>query len=254
MPWMIVDYHPASLFSLRPAQTTASGGQTLLVPTAFAIKMALLRVSIQLHGVAAGRQRFSPIRDLRLALSVPEHITVLKTFVKLLRPFEAKAGEAKNEEEIARLIEKQAYPYHSTIAYREFVQFGDPLDPPFAHVVRVACGFSEDQVAEWLGEALVGINYLGKRGGFLQAMRKPTVSSELGTLFFEITQDTPRFLMGGTLQLLDDWGATMTFDHANVYHPKAVRLGKERVLRQVVLPYYLVSSSQGYSVYERIAG
>lgn len=253
MPWMIIDYHSASLFSLRPSQATTSGGKTLLVPTAFALKMALLRVSIQVAGIAEGRRRFPQIRELRLALCVPDHIVVLKTFVKLLRPFEDKAAESKDEE-IAKLVEKKAYPYHSTIGYREYVQFGDPLQPPFANVVRVACGFSDDQVAKWLAEVLMGINYLGKRGGFFQAICKPIVCSAFDEAFFEITRDSSRFLMGGTLQLLDDWGASMTYDHADIYHPKPIRLGKERVFRQVVLPYSLIRSNQGYSVYERING
>ncbi len=253
MPWIIVDYHPVSLFSLRPAQTTASGGQTLLVPTAYAIKMALLRKSIELAGVAEGRHRFPQIRELRLALRLPDHFSVLKTFVKILRPFEVK-NLATKDEEIAQHMEKKQYPFQTTIAYREYVQFGDPLQPSRSNVLRVACALPQGEVPDWLGKMLLAMNYLGKRGGFLQAMDQPVVSSELDTPFFEITRESARFPMGGTLQLLDDWSASMSYDHADVYHPKPIRLGKERVLRQVVLPYRLQRSSRGYSLYERITG
>ena len=47
---------------------------------------------------------------------------------------------------------------------------------------------------------------------------------------------------------------SMTFDHANIYSNKNIRLGKERILRHVVLPYRLARSSKSYSYYERIEG
>jgi hypothetical protein len=248
---MITEYHPVSFFSLRPSETTASGGQTLLVPTAFALKMALLRVSIQTAGIAEGKRRFPAIRDLRFALCAPDHITVLKTFNKILRPFEAKDPKTK-EEEIARHRDHKQYPFQTTIAYREYVQFGDPLQPPAAQVLRVACIAPDGAMPEWLAEALLGINYVGKRGGLLQALKQPAVFAELDPAFFEISRDSVRFLMGGTLQMLDDWSPSMRYEHADVYDPKPIRLGKERVLRQVVLPYRLTRSNREYSVYERI--
>ncbi len=45
--WLIATYQPTSLFSLRPANATTSGGKTLLTPTPFALKMALLDAAIR---------------------------------------------------------------------------------------------------------------------------------------------------------------------------------------------------------------
>lgn len=56
----------------------------------------------------------------------------------------------------------------------------------------------------------------------------------------------------GIVQMLDDCGPSMTFDHANIYSNSKVRLGHERVLNHVVLPYSLTRSSKSYSLYERI--
>jgi len=50
--WVIATYQSTSLFSLKPATATASGGRTLLVPTPYAIKMALLVVACLLVGQA----------------------------------------------------------------------------------------------------------------------------------------------------------------------------------------------------------
>ena len=53
-------------------------------------------------------------------------------------------------------------------------------------------------------------------------------------------------------QMLDDCGPNMTFEHADIYNAKRITLGKERILRHVVLPYQLTRSSRGYSLYQRL--
>ena len=129
MSWVIVRYHPVTFFSLRPYNATSSGGQTLIAPTAFALKMALLNATIQVYGLEIGRERFPAIRDLSIAIALPAHITVLKSFAKIRRP--ARLGDPKTRDQtIADLRDKKQYPFQSTIAYREFVQFGDPLSVP----------------------------------------------------------------------------------------------------------------------------
>jgi hypothetical protein len=51
---------------------------------------------------------------------------------------------------------------------------------------------------------------------------------------------------------MDDWGDSLTFTKANIYTDEKIVLGKDRVRKSVVLPYYLVRSSKSYSYYERI--
>ncbi len=255
MPWLVAHYHPVSFFSLRPAHATASGGQTLLTPTAFALKMALLSASIQTAGLSEGQQRFPAIRDLRIAVRPPDQITVLKSFAKIRRPAEFKDTKTRDAK-IADLSEKGQYPFQSTIAYRELVQFGDPLEPPTVNVLRVACTSPDGDVPSWLSDALAAVNYLGKRGSFLQLVAVPALTDHLPSDFIGLTGDTADiadFDLRGTLQMLDDCGPAMTFAHADIYDPKRITLGKERVLRHVVLPYRLARSSRGYSLYERIS-
>jgi hypothetical protein len=118
MSWINIDYHPVSLFSLRPAQTTASGGQTLLAPTAFAIKMAILRATIQMMAIREGQRLFPQIRDLRIALCLPEYLSVSKTKMRVLRPFETK-NSTTEDEDVALHRDSKQYPFQRTIAYRE---------------------------------------------------------------------------------------------------------------------------------------
>lgn len=250
--WLVADYHPVSFFSLRPAHATASGGKTLLTPTAFALKMALLGISIQLAGLAEGQSRFSAIRDLRMAVRPPDQITVIKSFAKIRRPVEFKDA-SKRDEKIADLSEKGQYPFQSTIAYRELVQFGNPLEPPSDNILRIAVSTASGEPTEWLVESMVAINYLGKRGGFLQIVSRPALVATLDAGFTELTRDSTEFPLQGTLQMLDDCGGSMSFEHADIYSAKRISLGKERVLRHVVLPYRLARSSRGYSLYERIS-
>jgi hypothetical protein len=252
MTWLVADYHPVSFFSLRPAHATTSGGQTLLTPTAFALKMALLNASIQTAGLAEGQRRFPTIRDLHLAVRPPDTITVLKSFAKIRRPLRLGAAAARDEE-IADALEKGHYPFAPTIAYRELVQFGDPLETPSLNLLRIACTSADGgEPPAWLADALLTINYLGKRGGFLQLIAPPSLASDLPGGYTELTADSAAFDLHGTLQMLDDCGPAMTFDHANIYDKKRIRLGTERLLRHVVLPYRLARSSRGYSLYERI--
>jgi hypothetical protein len=254
MAWTIATYEPVSLFSLRPSHSTTSGGKTLLAPTAFSLKMALLGASIQTAGLVEGQERFPQIRDLRIALALPEQIVVIKSFARIRRPYESKDSQKKDEtpelfkarkqQKEADLLERGQYPFQSTIASRELVQFGGPL--------HIAFTSPQEETLAWLNEVLPAINYLGKRGGFLQITGWSQEGGELTDSFIEVTRDSSTFLLNGTLQLLDDCGSKMTFEQADIYNPKRITLGKERIARHVVLPYRLVQSSRGYSRYERI--
>ena len=103
-----------------------------------------------------------------------------------------------------------------------------------------------------LTSLLLQLNYIGKRGGFLQLHQPPSPAEDLPEGFTEITAGVGNSFPLGVLQLLDDFGAAMTFAHANVYDNKGIKLGRERVLRHVVLPYRLAHSSRAYSLYTRL--
>lgn len=245
MSWLVARYHPVSLFSLRPFNATTSGGKTLIAPTAFAVKMAILSASIQQAGLEVGKSRFPVIRDLHIALDLPEQIVVVKSFAKIQRMAEFKGKSEERPAWEAVQIESGTYPFQPTIAYRELVQFGGPLG--FAMMTP------QGDIPTWLRDVLVGINYLGKRGSFFQIDGLPYLTDEVDERFTTITGTSTSILLNGTLQMLDDCGPSMTFDHADIYSAKRISLGKERIIRHVVLPYRLTRSSRGYSLYERLA-
>lgn len=236
--WLLARYQATSLFSLKQASATSSGGKTLLCPTPFALKMALLDVAIRTQGLDRGAALFKPIRSLRIALKPPEQTVVNNTFIKILRPHKAGPKDANGTGLMT--------PMGNTIAFREYVSFHGGMEFAF-----------QGMPAEELTPLLFNVNYLGKRGGFIQLQAPPdlrpwndeALKSNGYTL---LTEPTTEFLVDGLLQMLDDCGPKMTFAQANIYSGKRITLGKERILHHVVLPYRLVRSSKGYSYYERI--
>lgn len=235
--WHIAQYYPTALFSLRPANATTSGGKTLVTPTPFAVKMALLDVAIRVYGRASGASWFPYLRDLKVAVRLPDHFVVINTFVKILRPHKAGARDT-----FGTGLEG---PMGNTIAYRELVHYGG--------AIHLAILNDDKAESPPLAALLSHINYLGKRGGFMQWLG----TQDMATLPEDYSLLNPEagdpFLATGLLQMMDDCGPKMTFAHADLYSGKSLSVGKEngRLLQPVVLPYRLERSSRSFSLYSR---
>jgi len=238
--WTIAEYAPVALFSLKPASATSSGGKTLLTPTAFSIKMALLDALIRTQGRDVGQIFWPTIRDLRLAIALPQQIVVINTFTKIVRP----KKNGPSEDRGTGLIT----PLGSTIAYREYVQYSGS----FRLALQIG---SSTTVTLNLHELLPQITYLGKRGSFIQLVTSPQEIEALpdDQQWTLLTEDQSAFALNGTLQLLDDCATSLSFSRADIYSGERITLGKERVLRHIVLPYQLKRSSRSFSLYERIS-
>lgn len=243
--WIVAQYLPVAPFSLKPAAATSSGGKTLLAPTPYAIKMALLDVAIRTLGLAEGERLFPDLRDLSISLAMPMDLVVIKGFSKIQRPLKDKGDEQKALEAQAR----GHWPMQPTIAYREYVYYRDVFQ------LALTSSSEERPLPSELHHLLTCINYFGKRGGFVQIEGPPQRMEQLPDgQFIELTPDALRpFYNDGTLQVLDDCGESLTFQRANIYSAERITVGKERVLRHVVLPYRLIRSSRSYSWYQRIS-
>ena len=250
-PWLLATYLPVSLFTLKSALATSSGGKTLLVPTPYAIKMALLDADFRRLGVQHAVQLFTLLRDLRIALSVPPQLVVQKSFAKVRRPFESKKSGAEKDAAVERAQALRAFPFAPTIAYREFVQFGGPLELAFSRGPASQGG--EEFTLEDVRRLLPCVNYLGRRGGFIQLAKPPTYVDGLPEEYTVLTNAmADNYGEGWTLQMLDDCGLSLTFAQANIYTADKITLGKQRVLRHVPLPLRLERSSRSFSLYVRM--
>lgn len=232
--WWIVEYEAVTLFSLKMSSATASGGKTLLVPTPYALKMALLDVACRLHGIQIAKSIWPQLRNLQVALRPAEHAIVTNLFQKVLRP-------RRNP---VPFDQADSGPFQKTIGYREYAYLSGHLG--------LAFGLPEDKEFPLLPGLLLHINYLGKRGGFMQLRTFPYPTAELPGGYLVVTVEQTTFPVDGTLQLLDDCSPELDFDKANIYSRLPVKLGKERVIRNIVIPYRPICSSRSFTLYHRL--
>jgi len=218
MPWLVLEYAPVATFELRPSNTTKTGGKTLLCPTPYTIKMALLDRMIRYYGLDYGRDAFPVIRDLGVWLRPPEAVAINRTFQKILRP------PFKNS------------AWTSTIAMREFcVQAG---------TLGIALSLPGDDLLSALTEMATAINYFGQRGSFYQ-IESGYESDGPPAGYVDATGPTQTRLMG-FLQRMDDMHPEATFDDVSAFNPRSKG---GRVAYNVVFPYRLVANASNHTVW-----
>lgn len=232
--WIVAKYQPTAFFSLRPHNATTSGGKSLIVPTPFAVKTALLDAAIRTQGLARGKALFTDLRNLEVAVRLPKRVIVNKTFVRILRYNDHATGD-----DIPEARANRKWPYQTSVGFREYVHFGGPLTLAFW------------DMPDELTLLLAQVNYLGKRGGFIQLLNAPKEVDELPDDFTLLTEGVDGAFPLGTLQMVDDWGEKLTFERLNIYSDKRITAGKHRVFHHVVLPHEPIRSSRGFTLYER---
>jgi hypothetical protein len=232
--WIVTEYEATTLFSLKPATATASGGKTLLIPTPFAVKMALLDAACRLEGLQNAKLAWEWLRSLGVAIRPPQEIVVNNTFIKTLKPRRNAAGDGSVD----------AGYFMRTITYREYAQ----LVNPFAIGLELSATADSDALARWM----VCINYLGKRGSFMQMVTPPEHVDKLPLGFLLLDGHLEDEIdLNSLLTQLDDVAAEVSFEQVDIYSPKRLVLGKDRLLYNVTLPYEQASSSRSYTHYRR---
>jgi hypothetical protein len=231
--WLTVCYQPVSLFSLKSSDATSMAARSNLVPTPYAIKMALLKVLIESEGNANQsnfdawmKQEFTWIRDLQIYISPPERLVVNRNGYKL-RYYDQTADKADKT--------RSTVPMQDGFVFREWI-FQEGL-------LSICCG-QTTKIAQ-LSTLFSQINYFGKRGCFFQFLP-------------DQTQQTlePRFqhnsASGFIVQLMDDLGKETTFTKINPYSTQKAILGKDRVIETRFLPMKLAATSARYDLYKRL--
>ncbi|MBN1148571.1 MAG: hypothetical protein JXA78_15030 [Anaerolineales bacterium] len=233
--WLLADYEAVTLFSLKMSSATSSGGKTLLVPTPFAVKIALLDVACRIMGVKSAEARWPEVRDLEIALRPASKVVVTNLFQKVLRPRRQSASEG----------DPDTGPFQKTIGYREYAQMIGPMG--------LALGWPDELEKVWLVDLLLQINYFGKRGSFMQVVQLPRFVNMLPDDYLLLTADQAQFALQGTMQILDDCAPDLGFSQVDVYSSEKIRQDKDRLFRNVVVPYRLARSSKSFSIYEAVS-
>jgi hypothetical protein len=240
--WLIAGYRPVTLFSLRMTHATSKGGKTLVVPTPYSVKMALLDACFRRYSSGDASERAHGVFDwLKLrAVRVrpPQHCVVNNTFVKVL--------------DWSR--EPVDGPFRNTIAYREFAFFGgDEL-----LLALESTGLSEGDQSTF-EQLFAHINSLGKRGGFWQFVGSERVEGAL-PFGFTVSRSAATFEQSASYELtqaLDDFGKALCtaedgFERVSTYGTGVVRLGEHRTLTATAIPYRRRSASRHFTWYERV--
>ena len=230
----MVRYKPTGLFSLKSSAATSSGAKTLLVPTMYSVKMALIDAAFR--SGKDGAEVFELAKPLKIRFKPPEYAAVTHGFIKIRREREVK--DAKN---VAAVELKRTSPFQPTVAYREFCAFEGEL--------TVALEIEEPAV--WLEELLPGVGYFGKRGSFFQfsGFEYAEALPEHG-FTFPLDDPPESYSLDVVVQPLDDLGERATFEAVNTYSTERAKLGRDRVISQTAIPYSMVSSSRGYTLYK----
>jgi hypothetical protein len=229
--WLVIQYQPTSLFSLKMSAATSAVGKTLLIPTPYAVKMAFLEAAFrtgweeQLDALVRALAR----ADLRIG--VPQRATVTHTIVKIRQEYRPKKGETDYP------------PYNPAVAYREFVHYEGLMRWAFD---RGSLTEDLERALRWLAPAIF---YIGKRGGFVQF--KGVEQRETLTPVFTQLAAAPDLPIPiySHLATLDDFGPEANLEALNSYSSAPIRREKHRKFVETVVPLGLVSVGPGFTEY-----
>lgn len=217
-----VKYKPTTLFSLKDSSSTNSGAKSLLLPSPYAIKMAIINQAITIGNELAEMQNdnsysFSIIRDTRIYYHIPENsfICVNNSFIKILKPSRNNPG------------------FDATVAFREYVQLPEYLE--------IIIEVENQEAVNYLKQYLHCINYFGKRGCFFQFIEYIENPSQPNVAIFQATGN-----QYGILQQFDDFLTSATFEQINNYNQTKT----SRRQQVMVLPLKSISSSKSYTAYK----
>ncbi len=231
--WLTVSYQPVSLFSLKRSDATSMAARSTLVPTPYAIKMALLKVLLEslgrLHPTDFDtwiNHEFTWIRDLQIYIHPPERLVVNRNGYKL-RYYDQTADKADKS--------RPTVPMQDGFVFREWVYLEGTLQ---------ICAGASDRPQD-LERLFAQINYFGKRGCFFQYL--PHAARETPQ-----PQWQPNPNRSFTVQPMDDLGEKSTFSRINPFSTQKAQLDKDRVIKPGFLPLELTASGARYDFYQRI--
>lgn len=228
--WLTVSYQPVSLFSLKRSDATSMAARSNLVPTPYAIKMALLKVLIENQGNQHNHDfsnwiklEFIWLRDLTIHILPPARLIVNRNGYKL-RYYDQTADKADKN--------RSTVPMQDGFVFREWVYLEG--------VLQICCG-PTPRLTE-LENLFAQINYFGKKGCFFQYLPQEATKTP---------QFQPNQYDSFTVQPMDDLGSKTTFDKINPFSTERAQLDKDRVITSGFLPLELKGTTARYDFYER---
>jgi hypothetical protein len=247
--------------------STSSGGKTLLVPTPYSFKLALVDACIQQLGVDHGVRLFELLRGRPVRISPPADAVVSATLVKLRKLERPDAGDDESDEDEGADVRM----FVPTVGFREYVSFSGTGSDRVFHVAIARAGIDEGGV-RLVSDAACGVTYSGKRGGFIQFEAEPGRKSHLevdelpagGAFTLPLSQVPQAGTPIGTIQPLDELAASAEWDRVSTFGPKRVRVAHVAPSREVTdaavdrvyvpsaVPYRIVKTTQNFTAHRRV--
>lgn len=228
--WLLAEFAPVSLFSLKTSQATSSVGRTLVVPTPYTMKMACVDAAFR-AGWADGRCAafLESLVGVDTRIRPPGTAIVTHTIVKIRQEPKKPSPDQ---------------PYISNVAYREVVHHAGR----WLWAFDLAAG--DDRLAEQLVVTLPHVRYVGKRGSFVQFLGCSRVQ-ELDDTFTApvVAGEDFRIRSAWHLQPLDDFGPEATFATLSTFSAARARRDRDRIFTTTMIPLGLVRSGPGFSEY-----
>jgi hypothetical protein len=217
-------FEPTALFSLKDSAATNSSAKSLLLPTPYAIKMALLNAAItfgnELEALSEKNSAtFSYVRDAKISYNIPKGISfcVNNTFIKILKPAREEPG------------------YQKTVSFREYVNITRPID--------IVLELADDKAAAFWKKYFHKISYYGKQGCFFQFLNYGIPTEAANVVPFIVGN---KDLKPGILQAFDDFNELATFEMVSNF--SATKPKRKSTI--YLIPVRIRKSSKSFTHYQ----
>ena len=209
-----VIYQPTNLFSLKESNSTNSGAKSLLLPSPYAIKMALFNQAITIDGKDVFEynksKEFTFIKDVKISYNISGSFCINNCFVTI------------------QSLRDGAY--RGKPSFREYIYLSNSIE--------IICDVKDEIAKQYLQKYLHRINYFGKRGCFFQFVGYRDNPSEPNVKEFNVSDLTP-----GILQEYDDISPKAQFKNVDNFDTANAQRDK----KILVIPVQNVNSSKSYT-------
>lgn len=229
--WLVFVYVPAALFSLKASWATSTTGKTLLTPTFYAVKMAFLDAALRTRHVSDPEPFVRALAKARLRIGLPMHACVTATVQRI--------RQETREQDLLQAPELP--PYRPNVAFREIVHYQGDLRFAFD------CSTCSSHLLQTLIRVAPGINYIGRRGSFIQYLEQVEQAKLDGT--FTVPAGEVTGSAWGHRASLDDFGPRASFDAVNSYTPTEIKRGVHRIFVETHVPLGIRNVGPGFSHY-----
>ena len=231
--WWEIEYQPTTLFSLKKSEATNAAGKSLLLPSPYSVKMALLNAICTYDTIELAKENFELIKDLQMEFSLSEYIVVNNCFIRIMQ--ESRAETRKENPNIL---------FKSTVAFREYLFYSGKIKIAFKDPTRNV------EKLTFLKKYFYKINYFGKRSCFFQMISfSENPLNELPQDYSRAINDLA-YLSDGRQKILckvDDFGKNVSFENVSSFSDEKT----ERISKVICLPYKSTKSNKNFTLFER---